>query len=50
MLSIQSYADVALPWCPLQEARKTVTAGATFRPFPGDDWQAAGMLPTDATY
>ncbi|KAA6427443.1 MAG: hypothetical protein FRX49_02106 [Trebouxia sp. A1-2] len=24
------------------EARKTVTAGAAFRPFPGDDWQNAG--------
>ncbi|KAL3145388.1 hypothetical protein ABBQ38_001638 [Trebouxia sp. C0009 RCD-2024] len=23
------------------EARKTVTAGAVFRPFPGDDWQAS---------
>ncbi len=34
----------------LQEARKTVTAGAAFRPFPGDDWQNAGSchryLPT----
>ena len=28
----------------LQEARKTVTAGAAFRPFPGDDWQASGEL------
>lgn len=28
----------------LQEARKTVTAGAAFRPFPGDDWQASGAL------
>ena len=28
----------------LQEARKTVTAGAAFRPFPGDDWQAFGEL------
>ncbi len=29
----------------LQEARKTVTAGAAFRPFPGDDWPNAGSCP-----
>lgn len=38
------HCSCAIAIVPLQEARKTVTAGAVFRPFPGDDWQASGEL------